>query len=425
MGRASKIAFICLSLAGQAYASDAPPMPEVLPLDDAVARALQRNPNAEVAVEEIHRAQALVEEVRASSLPTLTVNHNYTRLDHDRKFDGATTLPENSLNLSATLAVPILAPRGWVQWWHAKENVDVTRLSADEVRRQLALATARTYLGIVAQHHVLEVAQRAREAARAHYDFAHQRFAGGYGTRVDEVRAAQETAADEVQVQTAAVQLSRLRETLGVLIGVDHPVDVTADVTLPSLPPADELMKDALVRSDVRLGRARLTAARHVMRDDWADYTPTVYGSFTPFYQTPPTSTVPTTGWQAQLVLSWALYDGGLRYGLGHERKSLTREAEIGLDGTVRQAQSDVRTADEEVRLSVAALQAAREAAALADEGLKLTTLAYKEGASTNIEVIDAERQARDAATAVAQAEDAWRQATLDGLIAAGRFPSK
>jgi len=51
--------------------------------------------------------------------------------------------------------------------------------------------------------------------------------------------------------------------------------------------------------------------------------------------------------------------------------------------------------------------------------------MAYKAGASTNLEVIDAERQARDADTAVAVAEDSLRQARLDLLIASGRFPAR
>ena len=44
-------------------------------------------------------------------------------------------------------------------------------------------------------------------------------------------------------------------------------------------------------------------------------------------------------------------------------------------------------------------------------------------GASTNIEVIDAERRARDADTAVAVAEDALRRARFNLLNALGRFP--
>ena len=124
-------------------------------------------------------------------------------------------------------------------------------------------------------------------------------------------------------------------------------------------------------------------------------------------------------------MLSWTIYDGGLRYGLQKERASLVREARAGVEGGVRQAQADVRAADEEMRRSTAALAAARDAAKLAGEGLSLTNLAYRAGASTNIEVIDAERRARDADTAVAEAEDAWRQATLDLLLASGRFPTR
>ena len=125
-------------------------------------------------------------------------------------------------------------------------------------------------------------------------------------------------------------------------------------------------------------------------------------------------------------MLSWTiLYDGGLRYGLAKERAALVNEAKSSLENGVRQAKSDVRAADEEIRRTAAALTAARDAAKLAAEGLALTNLAYRAGASTNIEVIDAERQARDADTAVAQAEDGWRQATLDMLLASGKFPAR
>ena len=72
-----------------------------------------------------------------------------------------------------------------------------------------------------------------------------------------------------------------------------------------------------------------------------------------------------------------------------------------------------------------AALEAARAAASLAGQALDLATLAYRAGATTNIEVIDAERRARDADTAVAIAEDNARQARLDLLAASGKFPEK
>ena len=407
------------------------PRTEVVPFDAAIARALSRNPTAAVALEEIARARAVVEEVRSASLPTLTANASYTRLDHDRTLTGAggaTTViaPADQVNANLLLSAPLIAPSRWVEWSHAKDNVEVARMSEKDVQRQLALSTARIYLGIIAQHHVVEVSQRARDAARAHYQFAHQRFAGGWGTRLDEVRAAQEVATDESQLQASVANLARLREALGVLLALDHAVDVTDDVTLPGAPTLEESLHDAVtIRSDVQLFRQRLHAAERVRRDDWADFMPSLLLTFQPFYQDPPTAQLPNWGFQGELLLSWPIYDGGLRYGLHKERAALMREARAGVEGGVRQAQADVRAADVEVRRSAAALAAARDAAKLATEGLALTNLAYRAGASTNIEVIDAERVARDTATAVAQAEDAWRQATLDLLLASGRFPAR
>jgi len=403
------------------------PRAEVMPFEAAVSRSLSRNPSAAVALEEIARARGVLEEVRSASLPTLSANASYTRLEQNRVLAGTNTIvqPADQVNANLFLTVPLVTPSRWVQWQHAKDQVEVARMSAEDVRRQLALSTGRTYLGIIAQHHVVEVSQRARDSARAHYQFAHQRFTGGYGTRLDEVRAAQEVAADEAQLQASVSNLARLRETLGVLVGVDHPLDVTEDVTLPGAPSLDDSLKDSLsLRSDVQLFRGRLHAAERVRRDDWADYAPSLLLTAEPFVQYPPTAQLPQYGFQGQLLLSWSIYDGGLRYGLAKERAALVREAQAGLEGGVRQAQADVRAADEEVRRSAASLKAARDAAKLAAEGLSLTNLAYRAGASTNIEVIDAERAARDADTAVAQAEDSWRQATLDLLLASGRFPS-
>ena len=68
-------------------------------------------------------------------------------------------------------------------------------------------------------------------------------------------------------------------------------------------------------------------------------------------------------------------------------------------------------------------MQHARLAAQHAAEVLKITDVAFRAGATTNIELIDAQRRARDADTAAVQAEDRVRQARLDLLVALGRFP--
>src|SRR4051812_27946804 len=61
---------------------------EVLSFESAVSQAIQRNPSTIVAAEEIKRARALVEQTRSASLPTLSANGSYTRLDNDRVLNG-------------------------------------------------------------------------------------------------------------------------------------------------------------------------------------------------------------------------------------------------------------------------------------------------------------------------------------------------
>jgi len=87
------------------------------------------------------------------------------------------------------------------------------------------------------------------------------------------------------------------------------------------------------------------------------------------------------------------------------------------------QARSEVRVADEGVKSTERALVSIRLSAQQAEEVVRITNIAFEAGATTNLEVIDAQRSARDAESAVAIAEDANRRARLDLLTALGQFP--
>jgi outer membrane protein TolC len=173
----------------------------------------------------------------------------------------------------------------------------------------------------------------------------------------------------------------------------------------------------------VQAAKVRALVAEKVRKDSWADYTPVLNGQFQPFFQHPATLTQPETGWQAMLVLSFPLIEGGIRVGQKRERDALLAEARAQYDGLLRQTRSDIRVGVEEIRRADEAMRSSNAAAELAHQALDLANLAYHAGATTNIEVIDAERRARDADSAVVIAEDNVRQARLDLLVAAGQFP--
>ncbi|HVR62849.1 MAG TPA: TolC family protein [Polyangia bacterium] len=418
-----------ISLLAPAVARGADAAEPTVTFAEAIDRALRRNPTVAVALAEIARADALVRQARAGFFPTLAGNGSYTRLDAPRTtLDKTTnqrsvTVEKDQWAGNLTLIVPLLAPPAWGQTLAASDNRRIAEASAADVKRQLATAVGRAYLTVVAQHRIVVVNETARATAQHHYDYAHTRLLGGLGHSIDDVRAAQDLASVEVEQQAGIAGLVRAREALGVLLGESGPVDSTDSVNMPAPPAIDSAIRDARARrTDLKLLDERVAAAHASADRWWTYYAPLLAAVAEPFAQQG-SHLVPDSGWQAQLVLTLPLYDGGLRTGITRERDALVEEARANLEAGLRQAASDVRTAYQTLLLADKALVSAQQAVAFAQKALELANLAYEAGATTNIEVIDAARRARDAETAAAQSEDVAHQARLDLLVASGRFP--
>jgi outer membrane protein TolC len=400
------------------------PVPAKVTLDQAVKRALGHNPTVAVAVAEIDRAEALIKQAKAGWYPILNGNGYLYRLDANRLSGGQIVAPIWQVAGNLQLTVPLVAAPAWANTRRAESGRRIADASAADVRRQVAQATARAYLTVMAQHRVVAAVETARASAKDHYDYAHTRLAGGIGRAIDEVRAQQDLATVERQSQDAYVALARAREALGVLVAAPAPLDTTDEANLPPVPSLNEALADAPVRrTDVAVGNARAAQARQVAKDTWAYYAPYLAAIGQPFLTHPATALQPSSGWQAQLVLTLPLYDGGARTGIGRERDALVVEADANVQAALLQAESDVRLGFEAMLRADRGLVAARDAARLAHRAYDLAVTAYRGGASTNIEVLDAARAARDADIAAAQAEDQSRQTRLDLLVASGRFP--
>jgi outer membrane protein len=406
---------------------------EKVTLAAAVQRALQRNPSVSIAAQEIERADALITQARAGWLPVLTGNGLWTHLDNDRVIRTTDAngverqnrvAAANQLAGNVQLTVPLVAAPGWTATGRAKSAKRTAEASATDIRRQVAQSTARAFITVVAEHRLVAASETARDTAKAHYDYAHTRLQGGIGRAIDEVRAQQDLATVETQLQANLARLAVAREALGVLVGTDAPVDAVDEVDLPAPPSMSDAVAGARThRTDVRLLDMRVASAKRAAGDIWAYYMPYLAAVGTPFVQQPATLLQPQFGWQAQLVLTLPIFDGGLRTGISRERDAVLAEARSNLEAGLRQAQAEIRANFEAMIRADLALTSARDAARLARRAMDLANLAYKAGATTNLEVIDAARSTRDADTAAAQAEDLSRQARLDLLVASGRFP--
>jgi outer membrane protein len=293
------------------------------------------------------------------------------------------------------------------------------------VRKQIGVATAQAYLAVINQRRQVEVDQRALDAAKVHLDYAQRRLAQGAGTRLNELRAAQEVAGDQARLENAGLAVRRAQEALGVLMAANGPVDASAEPAF-DIPPAAALADEAswmATRTDVRLSTATERAFERVWHDSFKDYFPTAIAAFDPQVLTPSGAFTASRGWRFTVSLSQPIFDGGQRRGLAKFREGTAKVSQFALTSLQIQARSDARLAQETVQSTERALASQRLAAEQADEVLGITNTAFEAGATTNLEVIDAQRSARDAEAAAEIAADAVRRARLDLLTALGRFP--
>jgi outer membrane protein TolC len=409
-----------LVVSGPAFAQA--PIVRRVEFDEAVKQALAKNPTITGAQVAVAEAEANRQQARAFTRPNITAGVNSVTNQTEVAFEGAGVVsPRTQVAFTAAASAPLFIAPQWAAVRQAGDQVEVATQSALETRRQVGLAAALAYLQVIAAQRQVEVDIRALETARAHLEYADRRFEGGVGSRLNQLRAAQAASENESRLETARLLLARAQESLGVQMAENGPVDAA---TVPALdaPTTASVEELAAERPDVRTQILAVRAADRVVRDTAKEWFPNASVSFNPQYITPSGLFQPSRSWRLVFAVSQPVFDTTVRARRALRSVALDR-VRVGQTAVEIQARSEIRIAQEAVRSFGRALTTARLAAQQANEVLKISTAAFEVGATTNIEVIDAQRTARDAETAAELAEDALRRARLELLVAAGRFP--
>lgn len=386
-----------------------------------MSRAVTRNPSVGEAAQAILRAEALLSEARSVFLPLAYGNVGTAVLDTARGFSGNVVQPKTQTAFNATASYPVLAASRWAAKNQAADRVGTARAAAAETRQQVAISAAQAYLAVIAAKRQRDIVVRNRDTAKALEDYARTRYEAGQGSRLNHVRSVQQRASAEGLVELALLLVRRGQEALGVAVFAPGPLDASGEPAFaPALPPADDAWLQR--RPDVRLFTAQLDAADRVVSDAWKNWLPNVTASFTPRYVTPAGLFEPEKSWRAFFQLEVPIFDGTLR----PQKRVYVAEREIArlrLDALTSEARSQLRVAQEAVKRTERIVTAIDQAAESAREALRITEIAYRAGATTNIEVVQAQQTARNAEIEAAVAEDRLRQARLDLLVALGQFP--
>jgi outer membrane protein TolC len=396
---------------------------ERLTLQEAIQRAVEANPTVAEARAGILRAEALLQQVRAGTLPFVTGTAFTTTINEARRFEDVDVTPQTLFQGSIDVGMPVLAATRWAARTQATDQLRIAEVNVEEVRRQLAIAAAEAYLTIIALRRVVDLNELAHDTSRAHYELSAERRRGGIGSRLNELRAQQELSTNETRVEEARLAVLRAQEALGVIVAANGPVDAAEEPVFEAPaeePPAPEWMGQ---RTDLRLFGLREQAAERVVDDSWREWLPSVDALFQPQFVAPSNFFQPTRSWTLRFFATVPIFDSGARRGLTREREAALAAAVATRQSAEIDARSEVRVARAAIASADRALASARAASEQAAEVVRITDVSFRAGATSNIEVIDAQRIARDTDTAVAITEDQARRARLELLIALGRFP--
>lgn len=374
------------------------------------------------------QAQAAAREALAPALPQLRGTGQVTH--HLLKGEGAPlgvigTIPDPATFWAATLTltVPLFHPLEWYTYGTAKDFVDVSRLSQKEAERIAIAAVADRIVRVVTAERLAEVSRSSLESALSTVDLTKRRAALGASNTLDVLRVEGAASLSRAQVVSATENLIQAREALGTTLGRAEAWGVTPDIQLDSLG-ADARKNcrgetDVLARTDVRAAQANLSATeRQVKGVDFA-YVPTV-DAFSALSFVSPVSGINDRHetWTIGGLLTWNIYDGGLRGGQRAAALAATDAARANLEEAKRGAAQQVTQALRAVRVAEANLAVSAKTREINAETARLSKISFLNGSGTSFDLVTTETQLRQSEADLAVKEFTVLEARIAALLA-------
>ncbi|MEO8380477.1 MAG: TolC family protein [Acidobacteriota bacterium] len=391
-----------------------------LTLERAVTLAQARNERAAIAETEVEAAQARVGLARTAFLPRVDINSNW-RNDYSDPTD-------RTVAASALITQPIFEPRAFPLIRVARFERDAARFTATESKRLLGFDAATTFLATLSFEQVQLAAQRRRDFAQTNLDDVRARFEAGLVSSNDVTRAELElaTAVRGVAQATGDVQASRveletlLKSDVGPL---SPPVALLESAATPPVPTATVIGAAQQRRNDLAASRATVEALRAFAEEPRAAFLPSVGLQA----QTRNINDGPITSRQNDafvgLSLNWPLLDGGVRKAQRAEREARVRGAALQLEASLRDVEREMRSAAVQLSTEQAALREATAALRAANKNADETSVLYREGLASALELADATQRLFEAEVAEVTARYRMAVAYLSLREAEGLAP--
>ncbi|NLS01389.1 efflux transporter outer membrane subunit [Rhizobium sp. P38BS-XIX] len=398
------------------------------------AQGLAQNLNIQQTLERINQAEAAVVTAGAGGLPSLTLSGDSTTSGQKGSLRTQTeTRTASGGTASASWLLDL-----WGQYRRATESanasLDAAYSNVDTQRLTLLQDLANSYVDARYYQALVSIAQENLKSRRDTLSLTKFQLEAGAASRLDVVQAeglVNSTLSTipgyEISYRQAVHHIAALLNVPSATIiaqmqgGGRQPVfrgSVRTGV------PAD-LVRN---RPDIRAAERNLAAATAQIGVAEAKLFPsiTLSGSISPSYIHSSSASGGLTNWSFGPSLNLPIFDGGaLRAGVKNA-ESVSREQYIVWKQTVTSAIEQVENALSAVSRDAQTVSALHAQVKSYQEALQLSTASYKDGASSLLDVLDAQRNVTAAQQSLAQAvqQSARDYISLNVNIGAGYVPA-
>lgn len=378
-------------------------------LDRLVTEALAHNQDLDAALARVREAQAVVDQARAASLPTLDANWRTSRAQQSTV--GATPLPPGFDRRATTHRASLDTNYELDLWGKLSSTTSAARyqLLASEWARasvewSLTAQVAETYFALGAIDRQLQISESVRTSRRATLRLRMREYEVGTGNEFDVRRAESELTSTDASIAGLLRQRLALESSMTLLLGrgpqdivngqiARRPLDER--VALTNVLPQGEAGPLLLRRPDIKRAEAQLAAANADVDAARAATLPSVRLSGSIGSDARSISDLfsgPAFIWSLAANATQSIFDGGKAQARVREGEARGDQEMASYRKTVAAAVVDLREAYSGLDVRQQALTAERERVAALARARELAQLGYDSGAFSYLDLLDAER---------------------------------
>ncbi len=372
-----------------------------LTLQDALDRAKRNSVEYQSALTDAGIAREDRNQARDALLPSVNYNNSYLYTQGVGRGEVPRFIASNAVHeyLSQGNVREVISPANFANLSRAAAASAIARARAEVAARGLVVTVVRSYYAAIAAQRKLESSQRASDEGERFFKLTQDLEHGGEVAHSDVIKAELQSSERLRQLQDAKLALLNARLDLAVLIfpNLNGNFELAEDLHAPTpLPPLEEVQQRAAKDNpEMRAALEGVKEAGFAVSASRAEYLPSLsldyfYGIDATHFATR-TDGVPNLGYSAIATLNIPVWNWGATQSRVKQAELRRKQAKVVLSFSQRRILAELQSLYAEAEIASSALASLSRSAELASESLRLTTLRYKDGESTVLEVVDAQ----------------------------------